>query len=326
MSACEIDCGDDERTHGMFFTALSRVVHPDNVIFNPMPSQERVTTQISRKASLIKRIAHEKVLRKCARETKDRVDAMRLVDLRLQDSSSLLSGQSMTGSDESGGIVAGSSTPSSGNIFVNASYCSGFRPNSANLSAAFAMESAASTVLSTVSVDMVVDVRVGTPAPARKGVKRPLDSEGEESAAKRSKLSTVKQNARQAKRSADRQRMKQSTLSLSAHSTSKSAPSDRPHRLHNHGNTCFANALLQSVFCLPRVRDLLDHGVQPHQRILPEGPAGADNCIYCVLQGMLYAHNGVASSEFHRLMTRRYLGRQQDSHEVIILLMREKRF
>jgi ubiquitin C-terminal hydrolase len=121
--------------------------------------------------------------------------------------------------------------------------------------------------------------------------------------------------------------MRQSTLSLSAHSTSKSAPSDRPRGFSNHGNTCFANALIQSVFCLPRVRDyLLDHGVQPHQLILPEGPAGADNCIYCVLQGMLYAYNGVASREIHRLMTQRYLGRQQDSHKVIILLMCEKRF
>jgi hypothetical protein len=174
-----------EQTHGMFYTALSRVVHPDNVIFNPMPSQERVTTLISRKASLIKRIAHEKVLRKCARETKDRVGAMPLVDLRLQDSSTLISGQSMTGSDESGGIVAGSSTSRSGNIFVNASYCSGFRPNSASESAAFAMESAASTVLSTISVGMVVGALVGTPAPASKGVKRPLDRGGEESAAKR---------------------------------------------------------------------------------------------------------------------------------------------
>lgn len=58
-----IDAGDDERSMGLLFVALTRVRHPSHVSFDPVPTLERVTTNIARKASLHARKEHERMLR-----------------------------------------------------------------------------------------------------------------------------------------------------------------------------------------------------------------------------------------------------------------------
>ena len=67
-----IDAGDDEKSVGLFFVAVTRVRHPSQVAFDPVPSLERISTNIARKASLHARKQHERLLRGLAEQTKRR--------------------------------------------------------------------------------------------------------------------------------------------------------------------------------------------------------------------------------------------------------------
>ena len=67
-----IDAGDDEKSVGLFFVAITRVRHPSHVAFDPVPSLERISLNIARKASLHARKTHESSLRGLAARTKQR--------------------------------------------------------------------------------------------------------------------------------------------------------------------------------------------------------------------------------------------------------------
>ena len=54
---------------GQLFVAISRVRHPSHVCFDPVPSLERISTIIARKASLKERKEHEALLRCFQKET-----------------------------------------------------------------------------------------------------------------------------------------------------------------------------------------------------------------------------------------------------------------
>ena len=67
-----IDAGDDEKSVGLLFVAITRVRHPSHVAFDPVPSLERISLNIARKASLHARKKHEELLRGLAESTKQR--------------------------------------------------------------------------------------------------------------------------------------------------------------------------------------------------------------------------------------------------------------
>ena len=58
-----IDAGDDEKSVGLFFVAITRVRYPSHLAFDPVPSLERISINIARKASLHSRKQHEQLLR-----------------------------------------------------------------------------------------------------------------------------------------------------------------------------------------------------------------------------------------------------------------------
>ena len=58
-----VDAGDDEKSMGLFFVAITRVRHPSRVAFEPVPSLERISDNIARKQSLRDRKEHEDWLR-----------------------------------------------------------------------------------------------------------------------------------------------------------------------------------------------------------------------------------------------------------------------
>ena len=72
LDRIRIDAGDDERSVGLFFVALTRVRHPEHIAFDPMPDRDRVTTNIATKPALRKRKIHERQLRKQAQLTKEK--------------------------------------------------------------------------------------------------------------------------------------------------------------------------------------------------------------------------------------------------------------
>jgi hypothetical protein len=64
-----IDAGDDERSVGLLFVAMTRVRHPKHIAFSPWPGLERVTSLIARKPALKQRKQHEVALRALAEKT-----------------------------------------------------------------------------------------------------------------------------------------------------------------------------------------------------------------------------------------------------------------
>jgi hypothetical protein len=72
LSRVLIDAGDDEKFMGLLFVALTRVRHPSHVAFDPVPSLERISTNIARKAALHQRKKHEVHLRTLQRQTSRR--------------------------------------------------------------------------------------------------------------------------------------------------------------------------------------------------------------------------------------------------------------
>ena len=64
-----IDAGDDERSVGLLFVAMTRVRHPKHIAFSPWPGLERVTSLIARKPALKQRKVHEVALRALAEKT-----------------------------------------------------------------------------------------------------------------------------------------------------------------------------------------------------------------------------------------------------------------
>ena len=70
LSRVRIDAGDDERSVGLLFVALTRTRHPDHIAFDPMPDLARVTSVIATKPALRKRKMHERQLREKAAQTK----------------------------------------------------------------------------------------------------------------------------------------------------------------------------------------------------------------------------------------------------------------
>jgi hypothetical protein len=67
-----VDAGDDEKSVGLFFVAVTRVRHPSHLAFDPVPSLERISTNIARKASLHARKQHEMILRGQSVRTRQR--------------------------------------------------------------------------------------------------------------------------------------------------------------------------------------------------------------------------------------------------------------
>ena len=72
LGKVRIDAGTDERSVGLLFVALTRVRHPDDIAFDPMPDRPRVTTIISTKPALRKRKLHERQLREKAAATREK--------------------------------------------------------------------------------------------------------------------------------------------------------------------------------------------------------------------------------------------------------------
>ena len=64
-----IDAGDDEKSVGLLFVAMTRVRHPQHIAFSPWPSIDRVTSTIARKPALKQRKQHEQTLRGLALQT-----------------------------------------------------------------------------------------------------------------------------------------------------------------------------------------------------------------------------------------------------------------
>eukprot|EP00959_Pyramimonas_sp_CCMP1952_P397316 8324798-Pyramimonas_sp.AAC.1 len=62
------DAGPEEpkTSLGVFFVALTRVRHPKDLAFSPMPTLERTTDEIARKQNLHLRLEHEYYLRERA--------------------------------------------------------------------------------------------------------------------------------------------------------------------------------------------------------------------------------------------------------------------
>ena len=72
-----VDAGDDEKSVGLLFVAMTRVRHPRHIAFSPWPGIERVTSVIARKPALRQRKQHEQTLRGLAAQTTRRLDARR---------------------------------------------------------------------------------------------------------------------------------------------------------------------------------------------------------------------------------------------------------
>lgn len=64
-----IDAADDEKNVGLLFVAMTRVRHPSNMAFDPMPSLKRITETIAKKPQLELRKMHDRQLRTLARNT-----------------------------------------------------------------------------------------------------------------------------------------------------------------------------------------------------------------------------------------------------------------
>ena len=79
-----IDAGDDERSVGLLFVAMTRVRHPSHIAFSPWPGIDRVTSVIARKPALRKRKQHETQLRGLANETATRLGLPPLVQPSLR--------------------------------------------------------------------------------------------------------------------------------------------------------------------------------------------------------------------------------------------------
>lgn len=72
-----IDAGEDERSVGLLFVAMTRVRHPRHIAFSPWPGIERVTSVIARKPALRQRKQHEQTLRGLAAQTAQRLGSRR---------------------------------------------------------------------------------------------------------------------------------------------------------------------------------------------------------------------------------------------------------
>ena len=64
-----LHAGENEMSVGLLFVGMTRVRHPDDLAFDPVPTVERITTMISKKPALRRRLEHDCHLRVLAQQT-----------------------------------------------------------------------------------------------------------------------------------------------------------------------------------------------------------------------------------------------------------------